>query len=110
MMVVVLVGRRLLGQPPVFRGEFIWDDAIVLLAIGCAAAPSGVRLLGYYLVTSAFCLLMAIITWKVRSRAFPAIEAVFPTVFIILLGAYAAALFVLGLRKFLRSSPTASGS
>jgi hypothetical protein len=43
--VVVVLVRRLLGGPPVFRMEFLIEDFLFLLALSCAFVPASGSLL-----------------------------------------------------------------
>jgi hypothetical protein len=71
--IALVVVRHVLGGQPAFRGEFVIEDSILLLALACVLAPHRFKPIIRPLIACSMSITMALIAWTTGGLKFPLI-------------------------------------
>jgi len=107
-LIAFIVMRQALGGQPVFHGEFVAEDFILLLTLAFGLAPSRFKPLIWRLITCSMGITMALIVWTIGETKFPLPQTIVSTAVFAALATHSAGLAVRELSKLRR--PTSADS
>lgn len=99
-----VVARRVLG-PPIFRGEFVVEDFILLLALAMGIVPSRFQPVLLSVIACSMSVTMTLMGWSIAARKPHSSQAIVSTVMFGLFATHSAACAVKELIKLRKREP-----